>query len=175
MNLEKTSRWITIVGNAGLLIGVALVIFQINQNSELVREQLDQSRWTDQMNLHLAMMGENPAAAVATAIENPSALSIEDSRVLEAYLTYWALSEARNILMYERGMTIYPPSRYTPDSPEHNLYIRILGNAYSKATFEESRFGPAVTPRLQAFMDSSSGNEALAEYERIKQRIKEPY
>ena len=85
MNLEKTSHWITILGNAGLLIGVALVIFQINQNSQLVREQLSQARWTDDLNLHLAMMGENPAAAVAKAIENPSALSVEDSRVLEAY------------------------------------------------------------------------------------------
>ena len=57
MNLEKTSHWIIIVGNAGLLIGVALVIFQINQNSELVREQLDQAVWTDDMNLQLAIMG----------------------------------------------------------------------------------------------------------------------
>ena len=110
MNLERTSHWITIAGNAGLLIRVALVVFQIDQNSGLVREQLDQSRWTDNMNLHLAMMGENPAAAVATAIENPSALSLEDSRVLDAYLTYWAMSKARDILMYERGMTIRTPS-----------------------------------------------------------------
>ncbi len=84
INLEKTSHWITIAGNAGLLIGVALVIFQINQNSELVREQLDQSRWTDDLNLHLAMMDENPATAVANAIENPSALSLKDSTVLDA-------------------------------------------------------------------------------------------
>ncbi len=174
MNLEKTSRWITIIGNAGLLLGVVLIIFQINQNSELVREQLNQSRWTDDMNLHLAMMGENPAAAVATAIENPSALSLEDSRVLDAYLTYWGLSEVREILLYERGMTINRPSTYTPDDPAIGLHRRVLGNAYFKASFQHGRFGLALTPRLQGLMDSLSGSEALEEYERTIALIKEP-
>ena len=64
------------------------------------------------MNLHLAMMGENPAAAVAKAIENPSALSVEDSRVLEAYVLYWGLAQARSILMHERGMTMETPPTF---------------------------------------------------------------
>jgi hypothetical protein len=51
-----------IIGNFGLLIGVALVIIQINQNTELVREQLDHAIWTDDLNLQLALMGENPSA-----------------------------------------------------------------------------------------------------------------
>ena len=175
MNLEKTSHWITIAGNAGLLIGLALVIFQINQNSELVREQLDQSRWTDDLNLHLAMMGENPAQAMATAIENPSALSVEDTRVLDAYLKYWSLAEVRKILMYERGMTVRPPSSYAPDTPGSGyvLATAVLGNAYYKARFEEVRMGPDLTPRLQALMNSLSGNEARDVYQRIIGRIKE--
>ncbi len=57
MKLEKISHWLTIVGNLGLLVGVALVITQINQNSQLVREQLSAARWTDQLNFRLAMMG----------------------------------------------------------------------------------------------------------------------
>ncbi len=82
MKLEKISHWLTIVGNLGLLVGIALVAVQIDQNSQLVRVQLSVARWTDDLNLHLAMMGENPAAVVAKAIENPSELSVEDSQVL---------------------------------------------------------------------------------------------
>ena len=67
MQIEKMSSWITVTTNLGLLLGVILVIFQISQNSELVREQIDHASWTDNMNLHLAMMGDNPAAAVAKA------------------------------------------------------------------------------------------------------------
>ena len=162
MNIEKTSHWIIILGNAGLLIGVALVIFQINQNSQLVREQLYQARWTDDLNLHLAMMGENPAAAVAKAIENPSTLSVEDSRVLEAYVLYWALAQTRRVLMHERGMAIVetPPS-FEPDDPRTILAIDVLGNPYVKARFEERTVGgPSVGPRLQPLMSSLTGNES---------------
>ena len=61
MNLEKTAHWLTIFGNLGLLVGVALVVVQIDQNSQLVREQIFNSRWTDTLNLHLTMMGERSA------------------------------------------------------------------------------------------------------------------
>lgn len=84
MQLEKTSHWLMIIGNLGLLIRIALVVVQINQNSQLVREQIFNALWTDNLNLHLAMMGDNPAEAVATAIENPSELTVEEARVLEA-------------------------------------------------------------------------------------------
>ena len=40
MKIEKISHWLTIVGNLGLLVGVVLIIVQINQNSHLVREQV---------------------------------------------------------------------------------------------------------------------------------------
>ena len=174
MQLEKTSHWLMIIGNFGLLIGVALVIVQINQNSGLVREQLDQSRWTDDLNLHLAMMGENPAKAMAVAVENPSALTIEDSRVLDAYFSYWVMAETRKIRMYERGMTIPEPLTYERGGRGFPIVRRFLSNAYFKAKFEEHGAGPALSERMRALMDSLSGSEAREEYERILARIKKP-
>ena len=172
MNLERTSHWLALLGNTGLLIGMALVIFQINQNSELVREQLEHAMWTDRLNLHLAMMGENPAAAVATAIENPSALTLEETRVLDAYFQYWTLFEVRNIVMHEREMTVSPAKTYTSEDPGYILDVRTLGNRYIKAKFEESGFGPDLSPRIQALMGALSGTETLDEYNRVIGRIK---
>ncbi len=174
MNLEKTSHWITIVGNAGLLIGVVLVIFQINQNSDLVREQLEQSRWSDELSMYRTLMGENPAAAVSRAIESPSALSLEDSIVLDSYLIYWGHAENRKILTYRRGMTIIPPPTYTPDDPRIGLATNVLGNAYFKARFEETGLGPLLTPKLRPLINSLTGNESWDEYQRVIARIKEP-
>ena len=71
MQIEKLSGWITVATNVGLLLGVILVVFQINQNSELAREQIDHQSWTDNMNLYLTMMGDNPAATIAKAVEHP--------------------------------------------------------------------------------------------------------
>ena len=63
MRIENIVGWLSFIGNIGLLVGVVLVVLQLNQNAELVREQLDHARWSDRYTFHLAMMGENPAKA----------------------------------------------------------------------------------------------------------------
>jgi hypothetical protein len=55
MNLEKTSHWLSIVANVGLLIGIVLVIFQVNQAQQEIRQELSQGR-TD-TNRQLILMG----------------------------------------------------------------------------------------------------------------------
>ena len=44
MNLEGLNRWITLGANVGVVVGLALLIIEIRQNSELVRAQIHQSR-----------------------------------------------------------------------------------------------------------------------------------
>ena len=61
MDSIRAGYWVQVAANVGILAGLLMVGIQINQNSELVREQLDHATWTDNLNLHLAMMGENPA------------------------------------------------------------------------------------------------------------------
>ena len=174
MKLEKISHWLTIVGNLGLLVGVALVITQINQNSQLVREQLSAARWTDELNFHLAMMGENPTAVVAKAIESPSELSVEDSRILEEYVLYWGLTHVRWASLHERGMYPETPPTFEPDDPRTSLAIGVLGNPYMKARYEEVGIGgPLVSPKLQSLMSSLTGNENWERHQRIIARIKE--
>ena len=170
MDSIRAGYWVQVAANVGILAGLLMVGVQINQNSELVREQLDHATWTDNLNLHLAMMGENPAAAVAKAIENPSALTVEETRILDAYLAYWALAEVREIYLYDRGMIFVSPSTYTSDDPASGLHRRVLGNSFAKARFEEG-FGPLLTPRIKDFVDSLSGDEALEEHRRIIGRI----
>ena len=154
MNLEKTAHWLTIFGNLGLLVGVALVIVQINQNSQLVREQIFNARWTDSLNLHLTMMGDNPATAVAQAIESPSELTVEETRVLEAYALYWGLADTRWRLLDERGMAVLEPIPFDDlDDPRTSLWISALGNSYMKARYEEIGIGgPLLAPKLRPFL-----------------------
>jgi len=44
MNTDKINKWLTLVANVGVVIGLALLIFEIRQNSELVRAQVHQAR-----------------------------------------------------------------------------------------------------------------------------------
>jgi len=44
MNSSKLDRWLTVGTNLSVLIGVVLLIVEINQNNELVRIQIEQAR-----------------------------------------------------------------------------------------------------------------------------------
>ena len=44
MNSNKLDRWLTLGTNISVLIGIVLLIVEINQNNELVRIQIEQSR-----------------------------------------------------------------------------------------------------------------------------------
>lgn len=173
MKLRAASYWISIVGNMGLLIGVGLVVIQINQNSELVRRQLLHTTWTDDMNMHLALMGENPASAIAKAIERPTELTIEESKVLEAYITLWSLNETRRHIMREQGMELSAggPSTYAPGDPRLGLDMQVLGNRFSIAYLQEVGAGPLLTPKLDAILRSLSGNETRDKYQRISAAV----
>ena len=174
MKLEKTAHWLTIIGNLGLLIGVVLVVVQINQNTELMRLQLSMERWGDDMDLQLVLMGENPAEAIAKAIEEPTQLSIEDAQVLEAYQLYWSLGILRRQFLFNRGMDEVPPPTFEPDDSRTDLALRVLGNSYMKATDQEIRIGgPLLAPKLQKLMNSINGNESREHYHRVIARIKE--
>ena len=44
MNAESINRWMGLAANVGVLVGIVFLIVEINQNSELMRVQIAQSR-----------------------------------------------------------------------------------------------------------------------------------
>ena len=44
MNADRVNRWLTLGANIGVVIGLMLLIFELNQNSDLVRAQIHQAR-----------------------------------------------------------------------------------------------------------------------------------
>lgn len=40
MDLEKTSQWLTIVTNIGVIAGIGLLIYELNQNAALMRAEM---------------------------------------------------------------------------------------------------------------------------------------
>ena len=44
MDSDKLNRWLTLVANVGVLVGLFLLIIEIDQNSDLVRAQIHQAR-----------------------------------------------------------------------------------------------------------------------------------
>ncbi len=44
MNEDRLTRWLTLTANLGVIVGLALLIFELSQNSDLMRAQIHQSR-----------------------------------------------------------------------------------------------------------------------------------
>lgn len=44
MNVDNVDRWLTLGANIGVLVGLALLIVELGQNSDLVRTQIHQAR-----------------------------------------------------------------------------------------------------------------------------------
>jgi len=44
MDIEKTNHWLTLVTNVGVLIGIALLVYELNQNTNLMRAEMHAMR-----------------------------------------------------------------------------------------------------------------------------------
>jgi len=81
MNLEKVDRWISLATNAGVLIGIGLLVVELKQNTELARAEIHTMRAiakTDRQ-MNLANTGEiariSQTAFAAGFPDDPQALS----------------------------------------------------------------------------------------------------
>ena len=44
MNAESISRWLSLSANLGVVVGLVLLLIELDQNSDLVRAQIHQAR-----------------------------------------------------------------------------------------------------------------------------------
>lgn len=62
MNLDLLNRWITVVANVGVLVGLLLLAFELNQNRDMIRAQTRNEIATGVMQL-MSLPAENPQLA----------------------------------------------------------------------------------------------------------------
>lgn len=91
MSNNKKRDWLQIIANAGIIIGLILVGFEIKQNSDLMKAQLLYEESQRFVSYEMAMFGDNPAAVWAKAHTEPENLTLEERRIMEAY--FWTFTE----------------------------------------------------------------------------------
>ena len=131
MKSEKVGRLLTLAGNIGVIAGLVLVAIQIHQNTEITRAQIANDYFLADMSLELAMMGEDPAVALAKAVYEPDVLTRPDAVVLDRYFNYGLVQLHRFQEMEELGMA--------PENWEKRVgYLRWhLGNEIGRRWWRE--------------------------------------
>jgi len=87
MNGKSTAiDWMAIGTNVAVVVGLVLVVLELNQNSELARLELVNDHNSMENELILATMESAPKEAIAKSIECPEKLDLSDYVVIDAYL-----------------------------------------------------------------------------------------
>jgi hypothetical protein len=104
MNWDRINRWSTAISNIALLAGLVLVAVQIHQNTAITRAQLMNDYYLADMQLELAMMGDDPAASFTKAVFDPETLTEYDAAVLDRYFNYGVVQVRRLRQMDQLGL-----------------------------------------------------------------------
>ena len=82
MDSQKIGNWIQIVSGIALIVGIGLVIWELQQVRILTRAQLTSDNVSASVASNSAVMGENAAEILAKACLDPGTLSLHETTLL---------------------------------------------------------------------------------------------
>ena len=86
MNLGQVNKWLTPVANLGLVLGIVLVAFQLERNTEATRVRIEYDHHEANRVGELASMGDAVSDAMTTAILKPSEMTQVQVYQVQCYL-----------------------------------------------------------------------------------------
>lgn len=104
MDLSAVTSWLGLIANLGVIAGLILVALQIRQNTEIAKAQVANDWFMADMQLEIAMMGENPGRTWAKAVCTPDELDHGEAAVLDRYFNYGVVQVQRLQKMHELGL-----------------------------------------------------------------------
>ena len=157
--------WLQIIANTGLIAGLVLVGLQLKQNSDLLRTQLLYEESGRFIASEQALYGEEPARVWAKSIENPRDLTLEEIRIVDAYL-YTTVEHWRATQMLAREGLLNDQDEWQFRVRDEAYYF--LGNEYGRAwwrAYREAEIEMASTELIDIIDEALANNpEGTLEY-----------
>ena len=150
MTIEKLSSWLQVIANIGILGGLILVGFQLQQNSEILQAQMMNAESRSVIDQELQIIGEHGAMAWVSAMSDPRNVSPEHHRIMEAI--YWSAVESwrHTEELDNLGLVDVDPRARVSD--EAAWYF---GNTYGRAWWTIRRDGTSLSDDLKNVIDSA--------------------
>jgi hypothetical protein len=150
VNIERLSSWLQITANVGIFGGLVLVGFQLGQNSEILQAQMMSAESRSVIDQEMQIIGEQGAAAWVAAMSDPTNVSPEHHRVMEAM--FWSAVESWRHIEELANLGIAdvdPRSRVTDEAPWY------FGNMYGRAWWITRRDDSALSDGLKKVIDEA--------------------
>jgi hypothetical protein len=130
MDMDKLNQRLLVASHLGIIAGLILVGFQINQDNKLTRLQIFSDTTASRIQMHEALMGDNPAPIVMKSLLQPEELSLGEIRVMDAYLLS-AVNEARiRLVLAQQGLRV-------DSTEEENLLLFYFGNRFAQEWWKQ--------------------------------------
>ena len=149
MDADKLNRWLTLGANLGVLAGILFLALEIQQNSELMRVQINQARADAAMVSNEHSFNSDYIPAILVKIKEQKELNAEE---WIRYVDYFrAMNRAQdNVLsQYDAGML----GENTPRSVADFARFFVGSSMNSRDAWELSKAG--YTDRYIAFVEQS--------------------
>ena len=159
MNVGKLNASLTLGANVGVLIGLIVLIVELNQNTDHLRLQVIDQINAREFTSNSIFLVENPAQVIEKSLTEPKNITYTEFRVLDAYLiNALSLWEAR-FFLYQAGLV---------DSNNWKTKVEqdaswFFGNKFAKKWWEnagkdlfEKEFADHVDQVLQNMSDDES-------------------
>ena len=170
MNTDRTTIWIQSFTGIAVIVGLGLVVWELQQVRTLTRAQLTSDYFSVTTSVYLTIAGENPSSAMAKACSDPEKLSMGEILVLNRYFASHMSILSRMQLLTDRD-ELYEKGYWQELAPVH--FAPILRTAYGRVWFMEQLSGRGWSQELlqtgQHVMDQLGSVSCKSRYvERIR-------
>ena len=129
MVTTKLNNWLSFGANMGVVLGLVLVAYQINQEAELTKIQLFSEATSSRKEFNQALMGSDPLQVVAKSIERPNELTLAELKLMDLYFIS-ALNELRRLEQLRKaGLAV--------DAEVEGFHVFYFGSNFAQAWFKE--------------------------------------
>ena len=104
MSMERVGVRVNAVSSIGVIIGLALLAIELNQNSQVMRYQSGRDSASTAVNINLASMDPVIAEVLAKGYRNETELSAAELLILDSYVVAWMGLYQQDFLEYREGL-----------------------------------------------------------------------
>ena len=134
MQLSKLSDWLQVISGLGIVAGLVLVAFELDQNTKMAQSEASTGFATSFQTIDGAVIGDKLADALATASSRPDALSLAEMYVIDRYL--FMVTDHFGRLYSQKSIGVI---NFDPDILIEAVVPTYFGSKFAQAWWSENK------------------------------------
>lgn len=162
---------LNLLGNLGLILGLALVGVQIYQNTEIARMQMVHQDFLAIESSYWSMAGENPAEVWAKALSDPGSITKHEHIILDSILKARLAHLQKLVRLKELDLELVDPEQ----SQGIGTMAYVLSSDYGESWWAENQgqLPPALQEAISQALNRTPDNYLVSEIENLDAVIAE--